>query len=81
MVATWSDEESDTSQESEDQVANIYLMAHDDDSSEVHYELDTITIEQWEVLYENTYAKYKMFKHENKPLKIKIVDNDNLEAQ
>ena len=36
MVATWSDEELDSSQESEDQVANICLMAHEDDSSEVN---------------------------------------------
>ena len=59
MVATWSDKESDTTSESEDQVANICLMAHEDDSSEVNSELDTITIEQWEVLYENIYIKYK----------------------
>ena len=45
MVATWSDEESDSSEESEDQMANICLMAHEDDSSEVNSEIDTITIE------------------------------------
>ena len=79
MVATWSDEESDTSYESEDQVVNICLMAHEDDSSQVNSELDTITIEQWEVLYENIYTKYKKLKYENKSLKIKIAAHENLE--
>ena len=40
MVATWSDEESYSSSGSEDQVANIYLMTREDDSSEVNFELD-----------------------------------------
>ena len=81
MVATWSDEESNFSLGNEDQVANICLMAHEDDLSKINYEIDSITIEQWEVLYENIYTKYKKLKYENKSLKIKIVDYDNLEAQ
>ena len=71
MVATWSDEESDSSQKSEDQMANICLMAHEDDSSEVNSKLDTIIIEHQEALYENIYTNYKKLKHENKSLKTK----------
>ena len=81
MVATWSDEESDSLQGSEDEMANICLMAHEDDSSEVNSELDSITIEQWEVLYENIYTKYKKLKHEKKSLKIKLANHEHVETQ
>ena len=81
MVATWSDEDSDTSQESEDERANICLMAHEDDSSKVNSELDSITIDQWEALYENIYSKYKKLKYENKSLKSKLVDHEVVEDQ
>ena len=81
MVATWSDKESDSSSDSEDQVTNIYLMAHEDDSSKVNFELHSITIEKWEDLYEIFYTKYKKLKHENKSLKVKITTQDNLEDQ
>ena len=53
-------------------------MTHEDDSSKVNSEIDSITIEQWEVLYENIYIKYKKLKHENKSLKIKITAHENL---
>ena len=81
MVATRSDKESDSSQESEDQMANICLMAQEDDSSKVNSKLDTITIEQWDVLYENIYTKYKKLKHENKSLKTKLDDLEHVEIQ
>ena len=69
MLATWSNEESDSSSRSEDQVANLYLMAYEDNSSEVNSEIDSITVEQWEELYKNLYTKYKKLKHVNKSLK------------
>ena len=62
MVATWSDEDLDSSEEREDQRENICLMAIEDNSSEVNSELDSITIDQWETLYENIYSKYKKLK-------------------
>ena len=60
---------------------NLCLMAHEDDSSEVNSELDSITIEQWEVLYENIYTKYKKLKHENKSLKIEFANHEHVETQ
>ena len=41
----------------------------------------TITVEQWEELYENFYIKYKKLKYENKSLNVKIAAQDNLEDQ
>ena len=81
MIATWSDEESDFSSGSKNQVANIYLMVHDGDSFEVNFELNSITIEQWEELYENLYTKYKKLKHKNESIKVNITAEDNLENQ
>ena len=50
-------------------------MALEDDFSEVNSELESITIDQWEALYENMYSKYKKLKHENKSLKSKLADH------
>ena len=50
-------------------------MALEDDSSKVNSELESITIDQWEALYENMYSKYKKLKHEIKSLKSKLADH------
>ena len=46
MVATWSDEDSDTSSSSEDQMDNLCLMAHGGNSCEVNFELKSVSNEQ-----------------------------------
>ena len=51
-------------------------MVLEDDLSEVNFELDSITIDQWEALYENIYSKYKKLKHKNKSLKSKLADHE-----
>ena len=81
MLVTWSDEELDSSSGSEDQVANLCLMAHEDNSSEVNSKIDSITTKQWEEFYKNLDTKYKKLKYENKSLKVKITAQDNLEYQ
>ena len=69
MVATWSDEDSDTSSSSEDQKDNLCLMALEDNSYEVNFELESVSNEQWEEAYELLYEKFKNLKQENKMLK------------
>ena len=62
MVATWSDEDSDTSSSSEDQKDNLCLMAIGGDSCEVNFELEFVSNEQWEEAYELLYEKFKNLK-------------------
>ena len=81
ILDTWNDEESDSTSESKDQVANLCLITHEDNSSEVNSKIDFITTEQWEELYENLYTKYKKFKYENKTLKIQLALQCNSEEQ
>ena len=69
MMATWNDEESDTSSSSEDQMDNLCLMAHEGNSCEVNFELEAISNEQWEEAYELLYENFKNLKQENKMLK------------
>ena len=45
MVATWSDEDSDASSLSEDQMDNLCLMAHEGNSYEVTSETENISNE------------------------------------
>ena len=69
MVATWSDEDSYTSSSSEDQKENLCLMAIEENSREVNFELESISNKQWEEAYELLYEKLKNLKQENKMLK------------
>ena len=62
MVATWSDEDSYTSSSSSDQKENLCLMAIEDNSCEVNFELESVSNEQWEEAYELLYEKFKNLK-------------------
>ena len=69
MIATWSDEESDSSTQSESPDENLCLMAHEGNSDEVTSETKNILNEQWEEAYEMLCEEFKTLRHENKLLK------------
>ena len=73
MVATWSDEESDSSTESEEEGRNnLCLMAHGNEVEEVSLEENSFSINELELAYSHLLEKYSRLKHDNKDLKKKI---------
>ena len=74
MVATWSDKESDSSTESEEEERdNLYLMTNGKEIEKVSFEKeDFFSNDQWELAYSTLFEKYKRRKHDNKNLKRKI---------
>ena len=73
MVATWSDEKSDSSTESEEEGSNnLCLMAHGNEVEEVSIEEENSSIDELELSYSHLLEKYRRMKHDNKDLKKKI---------
>ena len=74
MVTIWSDEESDSSSESEeDGRENFCLMAHEKEAKEVSLEEEnSFSIDELKLAYSHLLEKYRRMKHDNKDLKKKI---------
>ena len=73
MVATWSDEESDSSTESEEEgPTNLCLMAHANEVEEVSSEENSFSLDELEIAYSHLLEKYSKLKHDNRDLKRKI---------
>ena len=72
MVATLSDEESDSSTESEEEGRNnLCLMAHANEVEEVSHEENSFSLDELELAYSHLLEKYSRLKHDNKDLKRK----------
>ena len=73
MVATQSDEQSDSSTESKEEGRdNLCLMALASEVEEVSHEENSFSIDKLELAYSHLLEKYSRLKHDNKDLKKKI---------
>ena len=57
LMATWSNEDEDSSEDLDDQVANLCLTTHDSETTKVNFELEFILSDQWEETHETLYEK------------------------
>ena len=79
MIATQSDEESDSSTQSKSPDENLCLMDHEGNTYDVTSNSKNISNEQWEEAYEMLYEKFKTLRHGNKLLKNSCANNNNYE--